>query len=44
MAVNSSASFSFDSPQQENDRLREENAQLRRVLEIHGIAIPQSAP
>jgi hypothetical protein len=42
--VNSSASFSFDSPEQENDRLREENAQLRRLLEIHGIAIPQSAP
>ena len=44
MAVNSSASFSFDSPEQENDRLREENARLRRLLEIHGIAIPQSAP
>ena len=34
MTANSSASLSFDSPEQENERLREENAQLRRLLEI----------
>jgi len=44
MIVNSSASLSFDSPEQENERLREENARLRRLLEIHGIPIPQLAP
>ena len=43
MTVNSSAPLSLDSPEQESERLREENAGLRRLLEIHGIPIPQPA-
>src|SRR5664279_1492019 len=31
-------------PEQENIRLREENARLRRLLAVHSIPIPQLAP
>lgn len=34
----------FESPAQENSRLRVENARLRRLLETHGIPIPQAVP
>src|SRR5690349_7766010 len=39
-----SESLSFESPEQEKARLREENARLRRLLSTHGIAIPQWPP
>jgi hypothetical protein len=41
MTENGSGSLSFDSPEQENIRLREENARLRRLLAVHAIPIPQ---
>lgn len=44
MSDNGSDSLSFESPEQENMRLREENARLRRLLAAHSIAIPQLAP
>ena len=34
----------FEPPEQENIRLREENARLRRLLAVHSIPIPQLAP
>jgi hypothetical protein len=34
----------FEPPDQENIRLREENARLRRLLTVHSIPIPQLAP
>jgi hypothetical protein len=37
-------SLPFESPEQENTRLREENARLRRLLATHSIPIPQLAP
>lgn len=43
MTENSSGSLPFESPEQENDRLREENARLRRLLAVHSIPIPQLA-
>jgi superfamily II DNA or RNA helicase len=43
MTSKSSESVSFDLRDRENQRLREENARLRHLLAIHGIAIPQSA-
>lgn len=43
MASRSSASASFEYCGEENQRLREENARLRRLLDIHGIPIPQSS-
>ena len=44
MTENKSRPLSFESPEQENDRLREENSRLRRLLTVHGIPIPQPAP
>src|ERR1039458_9553195 len=44
MTENGSESFQFEPPEQENIRLREENARLRRLLAVHGIPIPQLAP
>ncbi len=41
MASRSSESASFDHRDGENQRLREENARLRRLLAVHGIPIPQ---
>ena len=43
MTENGSESFPFEPPEQENIRLREENARLRRLLSVHSIAIPQLA-
>src|ERR1039457_5168656 len=39
-----SESLPFEPPEQENIRLREENARLRRLLAGHSIPIPQLAP
>ncbi len=44
MTGNDSGSLPFESPEQENDRLREENTRLRRLLAAHSIAIPQWTP
>ncbi|HUG11100.1 MAG TPA: hypothetical protein VMM36_08810, partial [Opitutaceae bacterium] len=41
MTENESGSLPFESLEQENTRLREENARLRRLLAVHSIAIPQ---
>src|SRR5438045_5285510 len=43
MAENGSDSLPFEPPELENDRLREENARLRRLLAVHSIPIPQLA-
>jgi superfamily II DNA or RNA helicase len=43
MAWNDSASLPFEPPEQENIRLREENARLQRLLAVHGIPIPKLA-
>jgi hypothetical protein len=44
MTDNCSESLSFEPPEQENTRLREENARLRRLLAAHSISMPQLAP
>ena len=44
MAWNDSASLPFEPPEQENIRLREENARLQRLLAVHGIPIPHLVP
>ena len=44
MTENDSESLPFEPPEQENIRLREENARLRRLLAVHSIPIPQLAP
>ncbi len=44
MTENGSDSLPFEPPEQENVRLREENARLRRLLSVHSIPIPQLAP
>ena len=44
MSENGSDTLPFESLEQENVRLREENARLRRLLAGHSIAIPQLAP
>jgi superfamily II DNA or RNA helicase len=44
MASRSSGSASFEHPDGENQRLREENARLRRLLAVHGISFPQLVP
>jgi len=43
-AENGSESLPFEPPEQENIRLREENARLWRLLAVHSIPIPQLAP
>jgi hypothetical protein len=43
MRENEPDSLPFDSPEQENVRLKDQNRRLRRLLEVHGIAIPQLA-
>src|SRR3984893_14831052 len=43
MTENGSESLPFQPPEQENIRLREENARLRRLLAVHSIPIPQLA-
>ena len=40
MNENASGSLPFESPDEENRRLKEENARLRRALTVHGIPIP----
>jgi len=44
MPENGTDSLPFEPPEQENIRLREENARLRRLLAAHSIPIPQFAP
>src|SRR5437762_9985139 len=44
MTENGSGSLPFESPEQENIRLRAENARLRRLLAVHSIPIPQLTP
>ncbi len=44
MTENGSESLLFEPPEQENIRLREENARLRRLLTVHSISIPQLVP
>ncbi|HEY2122047.1 MAG TPA: hypothetical protein VGH07_00500, partial [Chthoniobacterales bacterium] len=44
MTENGSESLPFEPPEQENIRLREENARLRRLLAVHSIPIPQLTP
>jgi hypothetical protein len=44
MNENGTESLPFEPPEQENIRLREENARLRRLLAVHSIPIPQLAP
>src|SRR5581483_173315 len=41
MTEDDSDSLPFEPPEQENVRLREENARLRRLLAVHSIPIPQ---
>jgi hypothetical protein len=41
MRENESDALPFDSLEQESARLKEENRRLRRLLEVHGIAVPQ---
>jgi hypothetical protein len=44
MTENGSGSLQFETREQENGRLREENARLRRILAVHSIPIPQHPP
>ena len=44
MTGNGSGFLPFESPEQENIRLKEENVRLRRLLAVHCIPIPQLAP
>ena len=44
MSENGPELLQFESPEDENKRLREENARLRRLLATHSIAIPQFEP
>src|SRR6266705_1104827 len=44
MTESGSESLPFEPPEQENIRLREENARLRRLLSVHSIPIPQLVP
>jgi superfamily II DNA or RNA helicase len=44
MSENDLDSLPFEPPEQENIRLREENARLRRLLAAHSIPIPQFIP
>ena len=40
MRENEPGALPFESPEQENARLKDENSRLRRLLDAHGIAIP----
>jgi hypothetical protein len=42
MNENASGFLPFESPDEENRWLKEENARLRRALTVHGIPIPPS--
>src|SRR5882757_6332077 len=44
MTEKGSDSLPFEPPEQENIRLRDENARLRRLLSVHSIPIPQLVP
>ena len=44
MTENGSDALPFEPPEQENIRLRDENARLRRLLSIHSIPIPLLMP
>ena len=44
MTESASDSLPFEPPEQENTRLREENARLRRLLAVHSISMPQLVP
>lgn len=44
MIENGSESLPFESPDEENKRLREENTRLRQLLAVHSIPIPQLPP
>ena len=44
MTGNGTDSLPFEPQEQENIRLREENARLRRILAVHSIPIPQIVP
>src|ERR1700730_4577864 len=44
MNESASRSFPFESPDEENRPLREENARLRRMLSVQGVAIPPLPP
>ncbi len=44
MTENESGPLAFESQEEENARLRDENTRLRRLLAVHGIPIPSSGP
>jgi hypothetical protein len=44
MANRNSKSVSFEQGDDENQRLREENTRLRRLLAAHGVPVPQVVP
>ena len=44
MSVSGPDLLSFESPEEEANRLREENSRLRRLLATHSIAIPEFVP
>ena len=44
MPKNGSEPLRFETPEEENARLREENARLQRILAAHGIVLPQPQP
>jgi len=44
MTESDSESLLSERPDEENRRLREENARLRQILAIHGISVPPAPP
>ena len=44
MTENGSDALPFEPPEQENIRLRDENARLRRLVSVHSIPIPLLVP
>ena len=44
MTENCSESLRFETTEEENSRLREENARLHHILAAHGIVLPQPPP